>query len=96
LVRAAFGRIGICVSNAGAYPMVPVEGPPMGNGGGCRSCADLTPGAHRSGCRMASSHPNDRAWYSDGLNPALRRLLADQLDDLRRALHVSAGQPHEP
>jgi NAD(P)-dependent dehydrogenase (short-subunit alcohol dehydrogenase family) len=25
LVRAAFGRIGICVSNAGAYPMVPVE-----------------------------------------------------------------------
>ena len=30
---------------------------------------------------------------SDGLNPALRRLLADQLDDLRRCLHVCRAQP---
>jgi aminopeptidase N len=44
----------------------------------------------------ATLRAGEQCLRSDGLSPALRRLLADQLDDLRRALHVSAGQPHAP
>jgi aminopeptidase N len=40
----------------------------------------------------AALRAGEQCLQRGGLNPALGRLLADQLDDLRRSLHVSLAQ----
>jgi aminopeptidase N len=50
-------------------------------------------GFPRHAVDAATLRAGEQCLRSDGLDPALRRLLADQLDDLRRSLRVSLAQP---